>query len=166
LKVEDDSLAYFVKTLASLGDKLGIVLFQLPPFLRKDLPRLQTFLSHLPQGLHTSFEFRHESWDDEDVRAALREHGASLCAADMDDGDTEIVATSSTGYILLRRERYDDAALAAWAQRILAQPFEEVFVYFKHEEEAPFFAQRLAAQLARPGLAKTRPAAGANEASG
>ncbi len=166
LKVEDDSLAYFVKALDALGGKLGVVLFQLPPFLRKDVTRLRTFLSHVPKSLVTSFEFRHESWHDDEVFSVLREHRAALCTADTDDADGEIVVTGATGYVRLRREHYDDATLAVWAERIRTQPFEQAFVYFKHEPEAPFFAQRLEAALARPGLAKAQPEAKRRQRAG
>jgi len=113
-----------------------VVLFQLPPFLRKDLPRLRDFLALLPSDLRTAFEFRHESWQDDEVYAALRERGAALCVADTDEGDTPFVCTADNGYLRLRRTHYDDRDLSAWAERVAAQPLQRAYVYFKHEDEA------------------------------
>src|SRR5262245_13177645 len=80
-----DSLAYFLKTAAVLGGKLGPILFQLPPFFKKDVPRLQDFLALLPAGCRAAFEFRHASWAGDDVHEALRAKGAVLCLADTDE---------------------------------------------------------------------------------
>ena len=121
-----------------------MVLFQLPPFLRKDLPRLRDFLAMLPSDRRVAFEFRHASWQDDEVYDALRARAAALCVADTDEGDTPFVDTSDCGYLRLRRTHYDDAALAAWVERIAAQPLARAYVYFKHEDEAlgTRFAQR------------------------
>ena len=87
LKAEDaaDSVAFLYRNLATLGDKRGPVLFQLPPFLKKDLPRLEGFLALLPDDHRAAFEFRNESWFDDDVYAALRRAGASLCLSERSD---------------------------------------------------------------------------------
>ncbi|HEX2676072.1 MAG TPA: DUF72 domain-containing protein [Polyangiales bacterium] len=140
---KSDSVSYLFTNLEALGDKLGMVLFQLPPNLKKDMPRLQAFLARVPSGARISFEFRHESWNDPEVTDFLRERGIALCTADVDDGDTQLVPTAPFGYVRLRREVYSDDELAVWAKRIAAEPWSEVFVYFKHEEEAPSFAKRL-----------------------
>lgn len=146
-----ESLDYFFKTAASLGEKLGPVLFQLPPFFKKDLTRLRAFLDRIPAGRRAAFEFRHATWFDEEVREALRERGAALCLADTDDSppDEALHATADWGYLRLRRTDYDDAALAAWAARLRAQPWGEAFVFFKHEEEGkgPALAARLIERL-------------------
>ena len=126
----------------SLGDKLGPILFQLPPFMKKDLVRLDDFLAALPPGLRPAMEFRHESWFADDVYARLRVHGAALCVAESEDLATPLVATAGWGYLRLRRQDYDDAALASWAERVKAQSWETTYVFFKHEDEAkgPDFA--------------------------
>ena len=143
-----EDLAYFVETAAALGSKLGPVLYQLPPYMKKDLDRLRGFLERLPPQPAAAFEFRHPSWFDEEVLATLRAHGRSLCVADTDDDDTRapVVATASWGYLRLRRQDYSEADLAGWAERIRAQPWERAFVFFKHEDEAkgPELAARLA----------------------
>jgi uncharacterized protein YecE (DUF72 family) len=136
LKEADEEVAVFLKRAAVLGEKLGVILFQLPPFLKKDLPRLKDFLATLPAERRCAFEFRHETWQDEEVYGALRERGAALCVADTDEGDTPFVCTADSGYLRLRRTHYDDQDLAAWVKRIKAQPLARVYVYFKHEDEA------------------------------
>jgi uncharacterized protein YecE (DUF72 family) len=120
---------------ASLGERLGPVLFQLPPFLKKDLPRLADFLAQLPSGLRAAVEFRHESWFSADVYDALRAGGAALCLAESEELATPTQATAPWGYLRLRRQDYGDAELAAWAERLRAQPWETAYVFFKHEDE-------------------------------
>jgi uncharacterized protein YecE (DUF72 family) len=129
-----DSVGYFLRALASLGNKLGPILFQLPPFLRKDLPRLVDFLALLPQGTRAAFEFRHASWLDDDVYQALQAHDSALCIADAEEFATPMVKTASWGYLRLRRPDYDQAALAGWAQRLAVTGWSAGFVYFKHED--------------------------------
>ena len=156
LKDVADPVEYFFRTTATLGPKLGPVFFQLPPNFRKDLLRLREFLALLPADRPVAFEFRHESWFDEEVYAALREKGVALCAADTDESGEEgapIVPTASWGYLRLRRAEYDDAALQGWIDRVQAQPWERAFVFFKHEDagKGPAMAARFVAALsARP----------------
>ncbi len=142
----------FVRRAHALGGKLGVLLFQLPPFLKKDLPRLKDFLDAIPKGERVAFEFRNDSWQDDEVHALLRERGAMLCVTDTDEGDTPFVSTSDWGYLRLRRTHYDDAELRAWAGRIAAQPLERAYVYFMHEDDAlgTKFAQRLVEFWDRP----------------
>jgi uncharacterized protein YecE (DUF72 family) len=148
-----DSVSFLYRTLAELGAKLGPVLFQLPPSLRKDLPRLTAFLELLPRGPRAAFEFRHESWFADDVYEALRTRGAALCVAEAEELETPLVPTASFGYLRLRKPDYSGADLRAWAERILEQPWAEAFAFFKHEDAArgPQLALALAALVeARP----------------
>jgi uncharacterized protein YecE (DUF72 family) len=151
LRDAEDDVAEFCRRASALGERLGVLLFQLPPFLKKDLPRLRDFLALLPQGARAALEFRNDSWQADDVYQALRERDAMLCVTDTDEGDTPFVATSDRGYLRLRRTHYDDAELRAWAECIAAQPLARAYVYFMHEDEAlgARFAQRLK-QLWRP----------------
>ncbi|MBI2959928.1 MAG: DUF72 domain-containing protein [Betaproteobacteria bacterium] len=144
LREAEADVAEFLRRAAVLGNKLGVVLFQLPPYLRKDLPRLRDFLGALPSDRRVAFEFRHASWRDDEVYEALRARAAMLCVTDTDEGDTSFVATSDCGYMRLRRTHYEDNDLAAWIERIAAQPLAHAYVYFKHEDEAlgTRFAQR------------------------
>jgi len=141
----EPDVAEFLRRAATLGDKLGVVLFQLPPFLRKDLPRLRDFLAALPPEPRSAFEFRHASWQDDEVYEALRARSAMLCVTDTDEGGSPFVSTSDQTYLRLRRTRYDDSDLRAWIDRIAAQPLTRAYVYFKHEDKAlaTRFAQRL-----------------------
>jgi uncharacterized protein YecE (DUF72 family) len=152
LREAEADVAEFLRRAAALGDKLGAVLFQLPPFLRKDLPRLRDFLAALPAGRRAVFEFRHDSWQDDEIYAELKARGALLCVTDTDEGDTPFVATSDWGYVRLRRTRYDDAELRAWVDRIRAQPVACSYVYFMHEDDAlgTRFARRLLELWAAP----------------
>jgi uncharacterized protein YecE (DUF72 family) len=148
LRDPGEALARFFGAAAALGPRLGPVLFQLPPTFRKDLERLRAFLAAVPPGRRVSLEFRHESWWDENVLLALREQGAALCLADVDEEgrSAPLVATADWGYLRLRRAGYDEAALSAWARRVRGLPWTEAFVFFKHEDEgrAPALAARFA----------------------
>ena len=118
LKAESaaDSVAFLYKNLNALGPKRGPVLFQLPPFLKKDLPRLAEFLALLPEGHTAAFEFRNESWFDDDVYDLLRRAGASLCHSEREDAaPPPLVETASWGYVRLRLEIYSDGDLRRWA---------------------------------------------------
>jgi uncharacterized protein YecE (DUF72 family) len=147
LRDAEGDVAEFCRRASALGDRLAVLLFQLPPFLKKDLARLRDFLAVVPAGARAAFEFRNDSWQDDEVYQALRERAAMLCVTDTDEGDTPFVATADCGYLRLRRTHYDDAELGAWAERIAAHPLSRAYVYFMHEDEAlgTRFAQRLKA---------------------
>jgi len=146
LKDAGDSVDYLFRTAEVLGERLGPFLFQLPPYLRRDLDRLAGFLGLLPDGMRAAFEFRHASWFDDEVFTLLADAGASLCIADAgSDHDAPLVATADFGYLRLRREDYDETALRAWADRIRRQPWRETYVFFKHEDDGA--GPRMAAQF-------------------
>jgi uncharacterized protein YecE (DUF72 family) len=146
-----DSVAYLYKNLATLGTKRGPVLFQLPPFLKKDTSRLQDFLQLLPDGHRAAFEFRHDSWFDDEVYALLKTAGASLCLSEREDSaPPPLVQTASWGYVRLRLENYSQADLAAWAERLAATQWQEVHAYFMHEPTAPGYAAALLALFRAP----------------
>ena len=128
------ALEFLLKNTESVSDRLGPVLFQLPPNLKKDFPRLRTFLELLPAGRRYTLEFRHESWFDDEVFDALRARDIPLCITEQPEFASPIVATATWGYARLHRFDYDAAALAAWATKLGAQPWSEAFVYFKHDE--------------------------------
>jgi uncharacterized protein YecE (DUF72 family) len=145
LKDVGEMTDYLFKTADSLGPKLGPILFQLPPYLKKDLDRLRQFCDRVARERAIAFEFRDESWLEDDVLEVLRAHNAALCIADMGGETTPLVATADWGYLRLRRDDYADADLMRWADQIRAQPWSEAYVFFKHEDEgaAPKLAQRL-----------------------
>ena len=144
-------VSYFFQTAGALGGKLGPILFQLPPYMKKDLERLKAFLDLLPAAPRAAFEFRHASWFDEEVRGALRDKGAALCLADTDEEPlTEVTVTADWGYLRLRRATYTEADVTGWAERVRAQPWQRAFVFFKHEDKArgPEFAATFARSVA------------------
>ena len=145
LKDSEGSLKYLLKTAGALEERLGPLLFQLPPFLHKDAPRLSGFLQLLPQNCRAAFEFRHQSWFDSEIFALLRDHQAVLCIAEAEN-DLEIPfeSTADWGYLRLRRPDYGDAELKAWFKRVAQQNWKEAFVFFKHEEagKGPAMAKR------------------------
>jgi uncharacterized protein YecE (DUF72 family) len=131
----DDSVLHLLETATALGPKLGPVLYQLPPNMKKDLERLRAFLRSLPGRPAAAFEFRHPSWYDDEVLDSLRARGAALCLADTDEGeDAPPVATAPWGYLRLRRAAYGDAELATWVERVRGFGWNEAFIFFKHEE--------------------------------
>jgi len=139
-----DSLAFLYRNLEALGAKRGPVLFQLPPFLKKDLPRLREFLALLPGDHRAAFEFRNESWFADEVYDALKTAGAALCLSEREDNaPPPLVETAPWGYVRLRLESYSNDDLAAWAKRLAATPWERIHVYFMHEPTAPAYAQSL-----------------------
>ena len=146
LKDAADGTGHFLKVAATLGARLGPILFQLPPFLRKDASVLRDFLERLPAGIQAAFEFRHASWFDDEVTTLLADKGAALVAGDPDEGEPlPLVATAPFGYLRLRAASYDLAGLQAWHARIAAQPWQTVYVYLKHEVLGPAYAQGLQA---------------------
>ena len=136
----------FCRTAATLGSKLGVLLFQLPPTLKRNDDVLAAFIETLPEGTRAAFEFRHASWHDDAVFAALRARNLALCIADSEKMSTPVVATADYAYFRLRDEGYQPADIDAWGQTIRGLPgIGKTYVYFKHEEQGkgPEFAQRL-----------------------
>jgi uncharacterized protein YecE (DUF72 family) len=134
-----------------LGPQLAALLFQLPPNFKKDLAVFDAFLGDLPPRVCGAFEFRHESWLDDEVYARLRDRNLALCIADSETRCTPIVATADYAYLRLRDEGYTDEGIARWADTVreLSAQCREVYVYFKHEDEGkgPAFGQMLMEQL-------------------
>jgi uncharacterized protein YecE (DUF72 family) len=129
-----DALAFLLRNAAVLGDRLGPILFQLPPNMKKDLVRLHGFLELLPVGGRYVIEFRHDSWFDEDTFRLLRDRDVAMCIAEQDDFRCPVVCTASWGYLRLHKLDYDESSLATWAECVSAQGWSDAFVYFKHDE--------------------------------
>jgi uncharacterized protein YecE (DUF72 family) len=148
LKDTEEETKYFFETASVLEGQLGVVLFQLPPNMKKDLPRLEAFVNNLPEQHLVAFEFRHPTWFDDDVLELLRSQNRALVVSDTDDmPSTHIDKTADWGYLRLRRVNYSEENLAEWDQRIRAQDWKETFVFFKHEDEGT--GPKLAAQFLR-----------------
>jgi uncharacterized protein YecE (DUF72 family) len=147
LKVESnvaEPLGFLYQNIVALGPKRGPILFQLPPNFKKDLPRLNAFLALLPADHGAAFEFRNDTWFDDEVYAALKAANAALVLSEREDNaPPPLVETTSWGYVRLRLENYSDADLAQWARKLAATAWTETFVYFMHEPTAPAYAKTL-----------------------
>ena len=147
-----DETKYLLETAALLEERLGVVLFQLPPNMKKDSERLNAFLDLLPADTRAAFEFRHETWFDEETFDLLRAKNCALVVSDTDEKPlTEIVSTARWGYLRLRRTAYDENDLVAWLKGVREQKWKDAFVFFKHEDEGT--GPKLAAQFIE--MAKT-----------
>ena len=146
-----DAVAFLLKTTSVLGDRLGAILFQLPPNLKKDLALFDAFLDTFPPKVCAAFEFRHVSWLEDDVYARLRARNFALCVADSEKLSTPVEITADFGYFRLRDEGYTPDHIARWADTIVSKTAgcKDVFVYFKHEEEGkgPEFGRMLMNQF-------------------
>jgi len=151
-----DTLNFFCDAARVLGPHLATLLFQLPPTYKCNLARLEAFVKLLPADIRTAFEFRHDSWLTDEVFELLAAYKAALCIADFGDKTTPLKTTARHGYFRLRDEGYTPADLDKWADAVAAQgaAWDDVFVYFKHEEEGkgPEFARAFVERLAPRGL--------------
>jgi len=132
-----DRVRQFLETAAVLGPKLGALLFQLPPNLKKDVALLEAFVDSFPPRVCAAFEFRHASWFDDAVYEVLRKRNLALCIADSEKLSTPIELTADYSYFRLRDEGYTPEDVARWAELVREKSAErgDAFVYFKHEEQ-------------------------------
>jgi uncharacterized protein YecE (DUF72 family) len=144
----------FCRVAGTLGDKLGALLFQLPPNLKKDLPLFESFLDDLPRAACAAFEFRHASWLDDEVFERLTGRNIALCVADSEKMSTPVRITADFSYFRLRDEGYTPEDIGAWADTIRRETArcKDVYVYFKHEEKGkgPELARLLMDRLGVP----------------
>jgi len=146
----EDLTQTFCRTAATLGSKLGVLLFQLPPNFKRDDAVFAAFIDTLPEGTRAAFEFRHPSWHDDAVFAALRNRNLALCIADSEKMSTPVVMTADYAYFRLRDEGYQPADIDTWSRTIRGLGgIGDAYVYFKHEEQGkgPEFAQLLSKAL-------------------
>ncbi len=147
-----DLLTHFLDVTATLGPKLGALLFQLPPNLKADHALLEDFLGILPVGAPAAFEFRHASWFSDAMLDCLKARNIALCIADSEKLSSPVEITADYAYFRLRDEGYGPEDIARWARVIRARTSvcRDVYVYFKHEEEGkgPEFARLLLGALA------------------
>ena len=144
LKDCEEPAKYLFEAVAELGERLGAVLVQLPPHFRVDVERLESFLELVPERIPVAFEFRHESWNDDAVRAALASRDAAYVVADNDGTvPAELLAAAKWAYLRLRAPEYPAAKLRAWRKRL--ELFERAYVFFKHEAKAagPKLAEKM-----------------------
>ena len=154
-----DDVAQLFSVVDVLGAKLGPVLFQTPPFLKKDLGLLGEFIAVLPEGRRVALEFRHPSWFSDDVYGVLATRNVALVGGDLEEADKSppLVVTADFGYLRLRRLDYDPTGIADWASRIASQPWQSVYAYLKHEVLGPLFAEALLASLHGEPMADLAP---------
>ncbi len=144
LKDTGDAVEKFITRAKVLGEKLGPLLYQLPPNMHRDDGRLESFLSVLPQGMKHVFEFRHQSWLEAEVFETLRKYNVGLCVFDMPSLTCPLVTTADFAYIRfhgstgLYSSCYSDEELADWARRLadLATSLRAVYIYFNNDAEA------------------------------
>ena len=125
-----------LKPLAA-ANRLGPLLIQLPPNMKRDDDRLESFLEHLPTTARWAVEFRHDSWRDDAVESLLRRFNVSWAAVDTDERPAECRNTADFWYVRLRRSAYDEVDLERWAgsfRKIISEG-KDCFVYCKHEDE-------------------------------
>ena len=141
----EDTLQAFCRAARTLGPKLAVLLFQLPPTFKKDLEVLRNFVEILPNGIRAAFEFRHASWLEGETFAILRSRNLALCVADSERMSTPVEVTADYAYFRLRDEGYQQEDIDRWGQTITNLQVPDAFVYFKHEEQGlgPDFARRL-----------------------
>lgn len=137
---------FFLTAVSVLSGKLGCVLFQFPAGFHRDIDALKNFIGLIPDGIPCAFDFRSPSWRDPEVLDLLGKRKFCQGIEDTDENPVDAVtSTAPWGYFRLRRENYTGADLKKWADRILAQKWERVFVFFKHEDDmaakGPYFAE-------------------------
>lgn len=140
-----DNVNYFVNTSHSLADQLGALLFQLPPYYKKDLDKLQSFVDFIPSNTRAAFEFRNESWFDEEVYNCLKKKNFSICLSDTDENPiSDLIPTADWIYLRFRKTEYTPEQLKDWNKKITSYNFKDAFIFFKHEDEGkgPMFAKQ------------------------
>jgi len=138
-----DNVPRFLRTIEALGDKLGPILFQLPPRWRMNLQRLNGFLEALPATHRYAFEFRDDTWFTADVTNVLRKHGMAMCVYDLNGRTSPVEATADFAYVRLHgpdgpyRGQYDERSLAGWVERFRGWLGEgrDVFCFFDNDEK-------------------------------
>lgn len=125
----------FLRVASVLQQRLGPILFQLPPNFKKDVARLDSFLRHVGGRAKLAIEFRHESWLTKETYDCLRTHSVALCIAEADElPAVSLTPTTNWGYVRLRNEAYTDDELLEWIRNIKSQPWVETYLFFKHED--------------------------------
>jgi len=143
LKNSEEAVENFIQRAMILGEKLGPLLYQLPPNMHRNDETLESFLSSLPEEMKHVIEFRHQSWLTEEVFEILHKYRAGLCVFDMPSFTCPLLATADFAYIRfhgsedLYSSYYSDEELADWAQRIadLAVNLDTVYIYFNNDVE-------------------------------
>ena len=135
LKGAEEATQHLIHTVSMLADRLGPILYQLPPNFKRDDERLSTFIDQLPNPENSAFEFRHASWFAAEVFSILRSHNCALCLAESDESEgMSIIETADWGYLRLRKTEYSGEELETWAERVKTSGWKHVYAFFKHED--------------------------------
>lgn len=142
LQAPQEALKLFLDRIQLLKDRLGPILFQLPPRWRFNAERLRTFLKALPRDYRYAFEFRDPSWWNREAFGMMAEHGAAFCIHELAGRISPVEVTAAHVYLRLHgpqgpyEGKYDDQTLAGWARAISAWVSQgrEVFCYFDNDE--------------------------------
>jgi uncharacterized protein YecE (DUF72 family) len=148
---KSEAMTNFIAIAQKLGPQLGPILFQLPPYFKKDLEKLAAFLALVK--VPAAFEFRHASWQSADVMALLREHRCAWVTSHGEQDTPELFETASFGYLRLRQASYTREELQHWAARLRTPAWQDIYVFFKHEVDAPKYAKLFAQLLNQRGEA-------------
>ena len=144
LKNSEEAVGNFISRARILGDKLGPLLYQLPPNMHRNDEVLESFLSTLPRGMKHVFEFRHQSWLKDKVLEILHKYNVGVCVFDMPSLSCPLAATSDFAYIRfhgstgLYSSCYSDEELADWTKKLsgLARNLNTIYIYFNNDAEA------------------------------
>lgn len=138
LKGEDahGSLRYLYSVIERLGEQLGCVLVQTPPFVRADAGVLAALLPVIPAGQRVAFELTHASWHTAEIDRLLLDHGHCRVVADKEDGTAAWPELSRWAYVRLRKDSYTTAQIQAWLDELRGKGLEQAYVFFKHEDTA------------------------------
>jgi len=139
-----EPLEMFAANAGTLGARLGPALFQFPPWFKKDFEILAGLTAAIPGGFRCALEFRHESWFDDETYGFLSDHRLALVVSDQKIADPPVVKTAPFGYVRFRRNGYTDEEMTAWGAKVAQAGWDEVYVFYKHEDEgaAPKMATR------------------------
>jgi len=146
LKNADKEMTWFLEGAAGLRDKLGTILVQLPPYAKADNEALENFLGRYATRARLAFEFRHDSWFQDDVYQLLRKFKGALAMVEAEERDAVKEVTSDFIYMRLRKGDYSKKELNHWAKWIQEQQA-DVYCYLKHDEKAPILAKQLIEML-------------------
>jgi uncharacterized protein YecE (DUF72 family) len=144
LKDPENALENFLPRAEELRDKLGPILFQLPPRWTLNLERLEIFLYALPRRHRYAFEFREPGWHNDRVYEVLQRHNAAFCIFELGGLRSPDVITADWAYIRLHgpggpyQGSYSAAQLRGWARKIRqwSQRLKEIYVYFDNDQAA------------------------------
>jgi len=162
LKVDPQEIQNFFTHARQLKEKLGPILFQLPPHWKVNIERLESFVKGLPKGHQYTIEFRNQTWYTEEVYDVLKKYNVAFCIYELDGHVSPIITTADLVYIRLHgpgakyQGSYSDEVLGEWAARIQRwkRAGKSVFVYFDNDQEgyAAFNAKTLLGMLAQKPL--------------